>query len=497
MRPLAFFRFCRGFISGLVMAIAREDMEEGGFVLMKTRFPGVGGAAVAMKKHRAKVLTIMRGGVQIRREDNGKQLTVKFCDLEPDEEWLSQRDVKEAQKRKRIEQDLRLVEPPPKPPLTYSLTEKYNAIADADDEDGPVASEHDRQEALRQLEALKQKPEDVTWRDRTVNVALEYEAAEERVEALVEANTTVWPKDERTGVLSHAEGDPFIAPPTPTIPAPGGHPSKPIYNPTPWPKEMPSEIPHPGPRPRPVPAPEYVPPAPEPIPAQEVAPLSPLQRLLQRVQAEFEQLIAEEAELDELEPELTKSEASLSEALEACRGKLQVTRERREANKARQAVLSAQEKQLMKSAPKVAPPAAPPPEPASVAPKTTHMVEFGESDPMAVRNVWRSSSQRWGSMNPGSVDIKPFKKLIQAIGEQLHARGVGRWKTRVANFLALHPSIVSQILCGSYPTLGLKLSERITKENPWITEEYLAGHDARMPVIEGLQAYWAWSEENP
>lgn len=89
------------------MGIDRCEMEEGGRALMKTRFNySRDGAAQVLKHVPVEILEILgTRGARIRRLDNQKCLTVTRNELEPDHDWLTEQEAKEAAKRERLRQE--------------------------------------------------------------------------------------------------------------------------------------------------------------------------------------------------------------------------------------------------------------------------------------------------------------------------------------------------------------------------------------------------------
>lgn len=112
------------------MAIAREEVEEGGYVLLRVRgHVAPGGVATAERHERVKVLEVMRGALRVRNEKNGREFTEKFSEFTADEEWLSESERREAEKLARIAREkLQLVDTPPKSePLKVSLGDAIRA----------------------------------------------------------------------------------------------------------------------------------------------------------------------------------------------------------------------------------------------------------------------------------------------------------------------------------------------------------------------------------
>lgn len=116
------------------MAIARDELYEGGKALMRERF----GNGQSMHMLPVTVLEVNRGGARVRIDKSGREIIKKFADLEPDHDWLDERDKKEDEKRERIRREgiipesspVRLVTPmrdPPKP-LTQSLGDLLQSV---------------------------------------------------------------------------------------------------------------------------------------------------------------------------------------------------------------------------------------------------------------------------------------------------------------------------------------------------------------------------------
>ncbi len=137
------------------MAISRDDLVKGGFVFYRTR-QFAGGAAVAERKTRVKVLDWNRGAAVVEFE-NGKQQTIHFSNLEPDDEWMAEHREREREKKARVHAEAAVVAPPPaQKPLTYSLADKL-ALEEDDDEAASetVAQRREREKALEAIEAMK------------------------------------------------------------------------------------------------------------------------------------------------------------------------------------------------------------------------------------------------------------------------------------------------------------------------------------------------------
>jgi transcriptional regulator with XRE-family HTH domain len=131
------------------MPIAREDLHKGGRAFYRVRQGGNGAAVQSMKLLAVTVLDWNRGAAVVKFDHTGKQLTVPFNQLEPDEGWLAERDQKENAKRERITREsmvpyepankqpvVRLVEE--SKPLTASFAEM---LKHKDPEPEPVSQE--------------------------------------------------------------------------------------------------------------------------------------------------------------------------------------------------------------------------------------------------------------------------------------------------------------------------------------------------------------------
>lgn len=116
------------------MAIDRSELYVGGFAYMKTRFAySRDGAAQTFKNVHVEVLEVLgTRGARVRRCDNGKLLSLGRGDMEPDEDWLEERDRAHFAKEERLRQErlalaaatgIRdpLESEPPKPSLTAQL----------------------------------------------------------------------------------------------------------------------------------------------------------------------------------------------------------------------------------------------------------------------------------------------------------------------------------------------------------------------------------------
>lgn len=119
------------------MGAVREELQVGGSCLLKTRMR-FGGGGSSIKTHKAEVLEFLGKATARVRTDDGRELTVRYNELLPDEVWLSEQDRKEQAKRARIERESQLPAPPPKPagsePLKVSMADllkQYEAKLDA------------------------------------------------------------------------------------------------------------------------------------------------------------------------------------------------------------------------------------------------------------------------------------------------------------------------------------------------------------------------------
>jgi transcriptional regulator with XRE-family HTH domain len=85
------------------MAIAREELYEKGRAFFKQRFNG--GGAAALRSTPVVIVEIMRGACRVKDEKNGREYVCKFSELEPDHEWLDERDRLEEEKKERIRKE--------------------------------------------------------------------------------------------------------------------------------------------------------------------------------------------------------------------------------------------------------------------------------------------------------------------------------------------------------------------------------------------------------
>jgi hypothetical protein len=326
-----------------LVAISREELIVGGRAFYKSRPPSMGGLSTAWKLKPVKILEVARAGAKIEFE-NKKTIIAPFGMLEPDEGFLDEHERKEALKKKRIERERLLSEElcttglTPSAPLTYTLADKLSAETADDDQ---VASEADKREALTMLEALRVKD-------------LANTAPPAPQHALFDELAARREKKQAEDAL-----------PDLRLLKVGGEPASTSLE-APEPEPAPEPSPKPPTRP-PLTVPPSVPPAPEPEPEPELPfpplnpppPLTPMQRMLLKVQSELEQLIADEAELDAQTVDAERQLAHLESLLAATRPKL-------EANRKRQKVLAAQERMVLSRVQAEAVPA-PAPAPAEAA----------------------------------------------------------------------------------------------------------------------------------
>lgn len=148
------------------MAIRRDELVKGQWLYEKSRH-SAGGAAVQVYRRRVKVLDWNRGAALVQFED-GREKTIPFNDLEPDDAWLEEYQKKQEEKRARIaqERELSLVaapKEPEKPALTYTLAEKLAAEDEEEQDEEPaeetIAQRRAREEAMRAIDALKSAPQ--------------------------------------------------------------------------------------------------------------------------------------------------------------------------------------------------------------------------------------------------------------------------------------------------------------------------------------------------
>jgi hypothetical protein len=136
---------------------ARDEWEVGDRCYVRGGYWTRDTDAACTKRTAAVVVEVMRGAAKVKL-DTGRELTARFNVIEPDEHWRAECEKKEAEKRARIARErepaVRLV-PSPAAPLTFTLEEKLMA-RDDDADDQPVANQAQRDEALRQLTALRQ-----------------------------------------------------------------------------------------------------------------------------------------------------------------------------------------------------------------------------------------------------------------------------------------------------------------------------------------------------
>lgn len=324
------------------MTIAREELIVGGRCFFKTRPTGLGGLNTAWKLQSVTVKKVERGAATIEFDD-GRSILASFKQLEADENFLDERERKEQQKKDRIQRERLLSEQLADgtlaaPTLTYTLEEKLRATERDDDAEEQGASEDERAAALKQIEALKfgaPKPEPV--------VEPEPEPA------------PVMNLDEKRDMVARVRAYQTL----------GTAPNPPTLEPVPegWPEPSNADVQVQLDRIAAVVA--------------KPAPKSPLDAMLEKIQAELETLIAEEATLD----------AQVRE--------LEALKERLVKNQARQKVLAAQERAVLGMKRPAAPETAP--EPVRAAPEPAP-----ERPPVAVTHLPPHPPKRGRGRPPGS-----------------------------------------------------------------------------------------------
>ena len=95
------------------MAASRDDLEVGGTCFLRVGYAGPNGSS---KLNRCQVVDVMRAAARVRLLDSGRELTCRFNQLEPDHDYLMEREEREERRRERVREPI--APPPPSPPAT-------------------------------------------------------------------------------------------------------------------------------------------------------------------------------------------------------------------------------------------------------------------------------------------------------------------------------------------------------------------------------------------
>lgn len=303
------------------MAIAREELVIGGKCFFKSRPSGnIGGMANAWKLQEVTVRDVIRAAAKIEF-DNGSTMLAPFGMLQAHEGWLTEHERREAKKKERIRRERELSElmcgqPLNQASLTHTLGDKLKLAERDDDDDAPVASEQERVEALKMLDALKTGKE--AWRATPGNYDQTETLAD--ADAIGQNTATAYPREEReVDAMAQKKSEQ-----TSLFDFPGMKPEN-AYAEGPAPDVATEAAPEPAAEPAALPEPVQ--------PAQPAVAKTALQLMLEKIQAELETLIAEESEL---EPQVAEAERILAEL-----------RPRLEANRTRQRVLATKERAVL------------------------------------------------------------------------------------------------------------------------------------------------------
>jgi len=119
------------------MGVCREDLHKGGKVYMRSRLQRVGGNSDYKLQH-CEVLDIFRAAARVRRIDDGHETTLRYNEMEPDEEYLEWRDQKEQHKYASLAAETD--PPPPTPPTLKAAIGELVKVGRAPAAPAPAAS---------------------------------------------------------------------------------------------------------------------------------------------------------------------------------------------------------------------------------------------------------------------------------------------------------------------------------------------------------------------